>query len=102
MTTKAEKAWMDAITQLGCLICLLQGRGFVPCAVHHMLDEGGRRIGHLYSIPLCDPGHHKNAPKSSGEISRHPNKARFEERYGTEQYLWEKTREMIGWHVQTR
>lgn len=88
---------MDAITQLGCLICLLQGRGFVPCAVHHMLDESGRRIGHLYSIGLCDPGHHKNAPKSSGEISRHPNKARFEERYGTEQYLWEKTREMIGW-----
>ena len=99
MPTKAEKAWMDAITQLGCLICLLQGRGFVPCAVHHMLDEGGRRIGHLYSIGLCDPGHHKNAPKSSGEISRHPNKARFEERYGTEASLLEKTREMIGWRV---
>lgn len=101
MPTKVERAWMDEITRLGCIVCLLQRYGFVPPAVHHLLDEGGRRIGHLFSIPLCQPGHHKDAPKSSGEISRHPNKARFEERYGTEESLLEKTREMIGWKAKS-
>lgn len=85
---------MDAITQLGCIVCRQQGRGFVPGAVHHLL-EGGRRKGHLYTICLCDPGHHKGAPWGSGEVSRHPSKARFEARYGTEDSLWKLTQGLV-------
>lgn len=91
---KAEKAWMAAITALGCIVCRNQGRGYVPAAVHH-ITAGSRRLGHLYSIPLCDPGHHQNAPKGSGEVSRHPNKAQFEERYGTEMELLERVRARV-------
>lgn len=94
MTTKAEQRWMDAITQLGCIVCRQQGRGYVPGAVHHVLS-GGRRVDHLHTICLCDPGHHKGAPWDSGEVSRHPSKARFEARYGTEQSLLEITRELV-------
>ncbi len=94
--TKAEKAWMDKIVQLGCIVCLIQNRGYVPCLPHHMLNQSGRRIGHMHTIPLCDPGHHQGAPKSSGEISRHPNKARFEAKYGTEEHLLELTRKAVG------
>lgn len=92
--TKAERLWMDKITALGCIVCRNQGRGFVPAAVHHIL-RGGIRIGHLFSLPLCDPGHHQNAPTGCGEISRHPNKAQFEERYGTEMQLLEQCRELV-------
>jgi hypothetical protein len=35
--TKEERAWMDSITRLGCIVCRIQGRGFVPAAVHHLL-----------------------------------------------------------------
>ncbi len=92
--TKAEREWMDSIVQLGCIVCLEQGYGYVPPAVHHIL-RGGLRIDHFHTLPLCDPGHHQNAPKGSGEVSRHPNKAQFEERYGTEMELLERVRARV-------
>ena len=92
--TKAEKQWMDKIVRLGCIVCRIQGRGYVPPAVHH-ITKGSRRIGHMHTLPLCQPGHHMDAPKESGEISRHPNKARFEAKYGTEEYLLELTQEAV-------
>lgn len=92
--TKAEKAWLDAITRLGCIVCLVTGFGPTPAVPHHLL-RGGRRIGHLSTIPLCDPGHHQNPPKESGKIARHPTKARFEKAYGTEAFLLRKTKELV-------
>lgn len=94
MTTKAEKEWMDSITQLGCIVCFLRGFPETPAVPHHLLS-GGRRTGHLSTIPLCDPGHHQNAPKGSGKFSRHPNKAGFERAYGSEIYLLRKTQEFV-------
>ena len=92
MTTKAEKKWMDAITQIGCIVCHLQGYPGTPAIVHHIL-KNGRRQSHLQTIPLC-PGHHQNG--THGKISRHPNKARFEAAYGTEDYLLQKTKEFVN------
>jgi len=92
--TKAERAWMDAITSLGCIACLIEGRERVPGAVHHIL-RGGHRIGHLFTICLCEPGHHQNG-QPMGLISRHPWKAQFEARYGTESELLELTKKIVG------
>lgn len=92
--TTAEREWMAAISRLGCIVCRMQGRGYVPTAVHHIID-GNRRKGHLFTIPLCDPGHHQGATKRSGEVSRHPNKAQFEARYGTEEFLLELTKQVV-------
>jgi hypothetical protein len=86
--TVEEKHWMASVAAFGCIVCHLQGRGYVPCAVHHIV-EGGRRVGHLWTIGLCDPGHHQNTPDRT-EISRHPDKARFVAAYGTEYELREK------------
>lgn len=95
MTTRLEKRWMEAITQIGCIVCLLFEKApGTPGAVHHLLS-GGLRIGHLSTICLCDPGHHQNAPAGSEKISRHPYKARFEARYGSEESLLAKTRELV-------
>lgn len=95
MATQAEREWMDRITRIGCIACHVMGKPRTPGAVHHPLS-GGRRIGHLHSICLCDPGHHQNAPVGSGKISRHPNKARFEAAYGTEAALLALTHELIA------
>lgn len=89
--TAEERRWMDFIVGYGCIACRLDGwqsQG-LPCAVHHIVD-GGRRLGHLFTLPLCDPGHHQNGERFGiGIVSRHPWKARFEEKYGTEQQLLE-------------
>ena len=94
MPTAAEKRWMCQIVDLGCVVCRIQGRGYSPANVHHLLS-GGRRIGHESTIPLCHT-HHANAPRDSGEVSRHPGKAAFEARYGTEARLLEITRSMVA------
>lgn len=94
MATKAEREWMDAITEIGCIACLCMGYSGVPGAVHH-LKSGGRRIDHLHTICLCDPGHHQNPPAGSGKVPRHPFKARFEDEYGTEEELLRKTRALV-------
>ena len=92
--TKDEACWMAAIKEFGCVVCHLQGRGYVPAAVHHILS-GGIRLGHLFTIPLCDPGHHQHAPKGSGEVSRHPDRVEFEQRYGTEMELFFKVNDFL-------
>lgn len=95
MTTKAEKLWMDDITAIGCVVCYLMGYRSTPGAVHHLL-RGGRRIGHLSTICLCDPGHHQNPSAGSGKIPRHPGKLRFEREYGTEESLLKRTKELVA------
>lgn len=86
--TKAETAWMDWIVAYGCIACRLDGLTSPRPAVHHML-RGGQRIGHLFTLPLCDPGHHQGG-QAAGMVSRHPWKARFEQRYGSEDFLLRK------------
>lgn len=91
--TKREKRWLDAICQLGCIICLLFLRVFSPAEPHHLLS-GGRRRGHLFTIPLC-PLHHRSGLNNHEVTSRDQCRKRFEERYGTEDSLLAKTRELV-------
>jgi len=94
--TQEEREWMDAIVASGCIACRLDSlpaKG-LPCAVHHILS-GGRRMGHLFTLPLCDPGHHQNGGQF-GITSRHPWKAQFEAKYGTELELLARLRAELG------
>ena len=93
--TKAEKAWMDDITRLGCIVCITTGKGPTPAEPHHLLS-GGRRKGHLHTIPLC-PIHHRSGRDDDEVTSRDQCQRRFEARYGTEESLLAKTRELLGW-----
>jgi hypothetical protein len=90
----AEREWMDAITAIGCIACLIDGHPGTPGAVHHLL-RGGQRIGHMHTICLCDPGHHQNGAQF-GKVSRHPWKARFEAKYGTEEELLAATLALVA------
>lgn len=82
-----ERKWMDWIVAYGCICCRVMGHAPRPTAVHHML-RGGVRLGHLFTLPLCDPGHHQGG-EQFGLISRHPNKAAFEKAFGTEAELFD-------------
>lgn len=91
---KHEREWMDRIADYGCIACRLDGN-FRPAAVHHIVD-GNRRMGHLFTLPLCDPGHHQNG-QPLGLVSVHPWKARFEQRYGTQLELLAKLKVELGY-----
>lgn len=92
--TVAESAWMDAIVAHGCVACRMDGHGYVPACVHHIL-RGGHRIGHLFTLPLC-PGHHQAGTGAPGLIARHPTKAQFEKKYGSEYDLLRGLQLLLG------
>lgn len=83
--TRDERDWRDSILQLGCIVCRREGLGETPAEQHHMLS-GGRRMGHMYSIPLCYL-HHRSGRDDAEVTSRDHNQRRFEARYGKESAL---------------
>lgn len=60
-----------------------------------MLLKSGRRMGHMFTLPLC-PLHHRGGRNDAQCVSRHPYRDQFERRYGTEASLLERTRELVG------
>ena len=92
--TKAQRRRFASLQTRGCVACALDGRLREPPDIHHLV-EGGRRLGHDYTIPLC-PWHHRGLPP--GGLSIHdardilgPSlalaKRAFVERYGDERHL---------------
>ena len=95
--TSAERQWLNAIVGLGCIVCRNDKGCFTEAAVHHI--NGKTKPGaHFKTLPLCFL-HHQGGADCHEYVSRHPYKARFEQRYGTEQALLEQCREILDWEV---
>lgn len=100
--TVAQQKRFDAITQIGCVACLMDVRGYQPCEIHH-LNSGGRNIGHDATVGLC-PWHHRGMPPNNignreaermfGPSFAHTPRA-FRERYGDEKELLEIQNNML-------
>ncbi len=83
--TRAQRIRWEKIRELGCIIC-----GAVYCSVHHAKTGGGGRRNHDLVFPLCYEHH-------QGEQGIHFISRRvWEERYGTEDYFLQKTKELLG------
>jgi hypothetical protein len=115
--TIAQQARMDAITDIGCIVCDALGHGHMPCQVHH-LTVGGRhgqkRRGHDFTIGLC-PWHHVGEPmgglshsactdRYGPSYAREPR--RFRQEIGQDDYLLdlqntllEQHKEKTSWRV---
>lgn len=91
--TIAEQSWMADICELGCIVCHTEKGVYSPAEVHHMLS-GGRRLGHLFTLPLCFL-HHRSGRNDELVVSRDQNQRRFEARYGKESDLLEKVRQLV-------
>lgn len=50
--TAAEIAHHEKVAAMGCILCDISGRGFVPASVHHLKNRGVRS-SHWLVIPLC-------------------------------------------------
>jgi hypothetical protein len=55
--TKSDLLRFDQLHRLGCICCRKAGSGYRAPDVHHIL-EGGRRLSHQVTLPLC-PEHHR-------------------------------------------
>ena len=87
-----EKKHMDRVSQLGCIVCYLQGFYGVPAEIHH-IEGKTKPETHFKVLPLCFEHHRMGSDMEP--ISRHPYKARFEKAYGTEYELLELVNSMV-------
>lgn len=84
--TAAEKAYWDRLASLGCIACMIDHVHQPLVSIHHV--EGRTKPGcHMLVLPLCGPHHQQDDTDPRGRIAVHPNKARFEARYGTQAEL---------------
>ena len=87
--TKREKAYMDRVAALGCVVCRNLGYGETPAQIHHIRHGQGmaqRSSNHLV-IPLC-PQHHTDGGKG---VAIHAGQQAFEAIYGSELDLLAQT-----------
>lgn len=87
---REEKAWMDAIRELGCIVCLDNLGEHTPAAVHH-IDGKTKPGAHLQTIPLCYHHHQGTADSRHGA-----GKKAFERAHGMTEMQWlERTKELL-------
>ena len=91
--TKAETRFQKDVRDLGCIVCRIILCVYSPCEIHHILKDN-ERISELDVLGLCQ-NHHRAGVNNKRFVSRHPWKRSFEERYGTEEFLLEVTKEGI-------
>jgi len=86
----AERKWMEAVSNYGCIACHQDGLN-IPAEIHHIRKHTGMglRPSHFNILPLC-ASHHR-----TGKISVHLGKKAFESKYGTEEQLQKQLRERI-------
>lgn len=93
---KREREFQAKVRDLGCICCLLDLKVHSQAEIHHMLS-GGRRRGEMFVLPLC-PTHHRGQINNRVAVSRDHDQRRFENRYGKEDDLLAKVKQLIGWN----
>lgn len=89
----------DKLRQMHCMCCAIDGDlSRKKIEIHH-IKSGNKRMGHLYTIPLC-AAHHRGERGAPGtaEISWHGSGSKeFVKRWGyTDLQLWQKLQVMLG------
>ena len=85
-----------ALSNIGCIVCLLHYNVFTPCAIHHLIGSKYRSTGkkayYTFTIGLC-PRHHQYGTKEHPSVHSHPEL--FKEKYGSQEELLNTTDNII-------
>ena len=84
---------MAEVAALGCIVCYnlgYRGSGATPAAIHHLRCDVGMGQRSKRYIPLCVL-HHQYGPDAF-----HASRSRFEDRFGTEEDLWQQVQGLLG------
>lgn len=79
--TKLEKAHLEWVKSQPCICCCKPP----PSIAHHIVE--GKRLGHYFTIPLCDLHHKDELGIGKGKLSVHKDKENFIKEFGTELQL---------------
>ena len=95
-STKADKAHMSKVADIGCILCVFLGLGETPAEIHHVrVRHGWGRTAedpHKNTIGLCPP-HHRGQPGGVHDFGREE----FTEYYGiSELELLELVKQKLG------
>lgn len=93
--TAAEQRFIDQVAALGCRACAQDGIENPDCSPHH-IDGRTKPGAHFLVIGLCAGHHQKGTGNDKTLIAVHPDKARFEVRYGTQRELLAECIEIIS------
>lgn len=86
VTAEEKHLWSRMANEVGCIACLIDGVPNTYVSIHHV--DGRTKPGcHKKVLPLCGPHHQQDDTDAAGRIAVHPNTARFEARYGTQEEL---------------
>jgi hypothetical protein len=95
---KANQERFAAMVAIGCIICTKYEGVYTPPQIHHI--EGSKdQEAHTKTIALCYHHHmcdQLKRPNPKAYTSRHPNKAAFEQRYGSEYELLKYQNSLLG------
>lgn len=91
--TKDERKHYERLSALGCIVCRNLHYGYSAPHIHHIRHNVGlaQKSHWANSIPLC-PLHHQNGGYG---VALHAGQKTFEEKYGTEQELLQKTLKLL-------
>ena len=94
MKRKRDKKHLDRVAALNCIVCMNEGLGPTPAAIHHIRTGYGtsQRAPDSEALPLC-PTHHQYS--GYGEIAYHDGPQAWESRYGTEIELLEQVNRIL-------
>jgi hypothetical protein len=81
------------VAALGCIVCRDMGMELGMVQLHH--PYGRKREKEYIVLPICFH-HHQSGIKSELLVSLHPWKREFEARYGTEEELLIKVKELLN------
>lgn len=93
--TKAEKAYLSRLADIGCIVCLRMGYPDSPAGIHHVrVGQGGaQRSKHIGgTLPLCSR-HHQTGGHG---VAIHSGQKTWEKLYGTETELLSYLDELLG------
>lgn len=92
--TKAERAHLNRVAELGCIACLLDGYQDTPSEIHHPRagSGAGQRSSHMLALPLC-PAHHRTGGLG---VAIHAGQKTWEKKYGTEAELLTRVTELLN------
>ena len=64
--TKQEKEHYDKLHQIGCIVCLREGHGYIEPTIHHTRFDAGMGMKSNWgkAIPLC-PMHHQHGARAA-------------------------------------
>lgn len=105
--TIAEQQRFQAIKEVGCTPCWLEGRSFEPCDIQHVV-KGRKRLGHEWTYGCC-PWHHRGLVTypADTKMMEHvvgPSLARspkdYHAKYGSEEELVDLCNKMIEPYLQ--